>query len=186
MLNIILGFLTLAFTTGEATKTLEVKAEKSTIIWNATKVTGAHTGTVALLDGQLDFDGKQLIGGSFKVDMTTLGATDLEGEWKTKLDGHLKSADFFDVENFKTASLKITNVKSLGKGKYDVIGDFTIKGKTESISFPVTVVEGQNATAKITINRAKFDIRYGSNSFFDNLGDKAIADDFTLDVTIAL
>ena len=106
--------------------------------------------------------------------MTTIANTDVEGEWKAKLEGHLKSEDFFSVEKFKTSSLKFTNVTSTGDNTYNVTADITIKGKTESISFPATVsVDGAKlkATAKLTIDRSKFDVRYGSSSFFDDLGE---------------
>ena len=99
----------------------------------------------------------------------------------------MKSDDFFAVESFTTSTLKITNVKSQRGGKYSVTADLSIKGKTESVTFPVEVslVEGKvTATAKITVDRTKFDVRYGSNSFFDNLGDKAISDEFTIDITL--
>ena len=176
-----------AFFSGEA-KEVKVSTTESTINWTGTKVVGkSHSGTLALKSGSLDISGGKLKGGSFVVDMTTLTDTDLSGEWKEKLEGHLKSDDFFGVEKFPTSELTITKVKSTGGNGYDVTGDITIKGKTESISFPVTLNEkgnGYEASASITVDRSKFDVRYGSGSFFDNLGDNAISDEFTLEVTL--
>lgn len=176
-----------AFFSGEA-KELAVNTEASTIVWTGAKVVGnSHTGTLALKSGSLDISRGKLKGGSFTVDMTSLTDTDLEGEWKGKLEGHLKSDDFFGVEKFPTAEFNITNVESTGGSDYNVTGDITIKGKTESISFPATVKEagnGYEASASITVDRSKFDVRYGSGSFFDNLGDKAIKDEFVLEVKL--
>ena len=112
----------------------------------------------------------------------------LEGEYLQKLNGHLKSDDFFGVEKYPTASFKITKVEANGtNGKYKVTGDITIKETTKSISFDTQLVtEGDKviAVSDITIDRSEFDVRYGSGSFFDNLGDKTIYDDFTLQVKL--
>lgn len=167
---------------------MKVNTESSVITWTGKKVIGkSHTGTLMLQEGSLDMDGSTLKGGSFVIDMTTLTDTDLSGEWKDKLEGHLKSDDFFGVETYPTASFVITNVASTGDGAYSVTGDVTIKGKTESLTFPATVKEvdgGYEATADVTFDRSKFDVRYGSDSFFDNLGDKAI--DNNIDLSISL
>ena len=188
MLNVILLSLGLAFSPVETNATYETNVSESSVVWTATKVvSGGHSGTVKITKGSLDIDGSELKGGSFEIDMTSIANTDLEGKWKAKLEGHLKSDDFFSVDTYKTASLKITNVKSITKGKYDVTADLTVKGKTESVTFPaeVSVVDGKaTATAKITVDRTKYDVRYGSPSFFDDLGDKAISNEFTLDISI--
>ncbi|MEO9966001.1 MAG: YceI family protein [Reichenbachiella sp.] len=188
MLNIILLAIGLSTNPLETNSTFVTNTEESSVVWTATKVvSGGHSGTVKIANGSLEIDGTKLTGGSFVIDMTSINNTDQEGQWKAKLEGHLKSDDFFSVESYKTAALNITKVKSTSAGKYEVTADISIKGKTESITFPAEVkVEGNKATAtaKITIDRTKFDVRYGSNSFFDNLGDKAISDEFTLDVTL--
>ncbi|UXP33267.1 YceI family protein [Reichenbachiella agarivorans] len=187
MLNALLVLLTFISFTEKETISVQADVSKSTVIWNATKVIGGgHTGTIILSEAKLDLKGSELKGGSFTADMTTINSTDLEGDWKAKLDGHLKSDDFFAVDKFKTATFKITKLKKTATG-YDVTGDMTIKGKTVSVTFPATVTatgDTVTATAKITLDRTKFDVKYGSNSFFDSLGDKAISDEFTLDVTL--
>ena len=157
----------------------EVKTSSSTLTWKGYKVTGSHTGTIGIQSGHLEFDGEKLVGGEFVVNMTSLIATDLTGGGKTKLEGHLKSDDFFGVEKFPTAKLVFTSVKSAGKNAYEVTGDLTIKGITKSVTFEVAVF-GSKATADLTIDRSQFDVRYGSGSFFDNLGDKTIYDDFKI------
>lgn len=161
----------------------QVNAEKSTVTWKAYKVTGSHTGTVDLTSGALMFDNGQLTGGEFVVNMTSLTATDLEGEWKDKLVGHLKSDDFFSVEKHPESKLVFTSVKSNGKNSYEVTGDLTIKGITKPVTFDLSVY-GSKATATLKVDRAEYDVRYGSDSFFDNLGDKTIYDEFDLVVDL--
>ncbi len=161
----------------------EVNAEKSTVTWKAYKVTGSHTGTVALQSGALLFDGDKLTGGEFTVNMTTINTTDLAGDYKNKLDGHLKSADFFGVENHPSATLVFTDVKASGKNSYKVTGDLTIKGIKKPVTFDVSIY-GSKATATLKVDRAEYDVRYGSGSFFDNLGDKTIYDEFDLVVDL--
>jgi polyisoprenoid-binding protein YceI len=165
-----------------------VSLEQSKVEWVGKKVTGQHNGTVAIKDGSLVIKDGMLKGGEFTIDMTTITSTDLEGEYQQKLNGHLKSADFFGVEKYPEAKFVITDVKESGKnGRFSVTGDITIKETTKAISFDAQLVnsgEGIVAVADIVIDRSEFDVRYGSGSFFDNLGDKTIYDDFTLSVNL--
>ncbi len=187
------GVLSIAFAmvfafVGTATEPIdgekkEINTEASTITWKAYKVTGSHTGTVDLQSGALIFDGDKLSGGEFVVDMPTLVSTDLEGEYKGKLEGHLKSDDFFGVATHPTARLVFTAVKASGKNSYDVTGDLTIKGITKPVTFDVSVY-GSKATATLKVDRANYDVKYGSGSFFENLGDKTIYDEFDLVVDL--
>jgi Uncharacterized conserved protein len=166
-------------TTPITTKSIDVS--KSQVEWVGKKVTGKHGGTITLKEGSLEYDGDQVVGGSFVIDMTSLQVTDQLPEGpKAKLTGHLKSADFFDVANHPTASFKI---QSINDGS--VYGHLTIKGITKPISFDANFTSA-GAAATITVDRTKFDVRYGSGSFFDNLGDKAIYDEFTLNVNLAI
>lgn len=169
-------------------ESLSVNVEKSNIVWNGYKVTGSHTGNIQLKSGKLDFEGDKLVGGNFEIDMTSITCTDLEGEYNQKLVGHLKSDDFFSVEKNPTAKFVITQVVSRGTpGDYKIVGDLTIKGITKQIKFFTNVKEenGQKvATSEIKIDRSEFNVRFGSGSFFDNLGDKTIYDEFDLQVKL--
>ncbi|PMD97019.1 lipid-binding protein [Siphonobacter sp. BAB-5405] len=172
---------------GKKPTPVKVDTAKSSVIWLGKKVTGEHTGTIALKDGQLLLDGGKLVGGNFTMDMSTLKVTDVKDEkMNTKLKTHLEGEDFFGVANHPTSTMKITKVTPKGGNNYDVTGDLTIKGKTNAVTFPATVdPKTGTGTAKIKIDRSKYDIRYNSKSFFDNLGDKVIYDDFELDVNLA-
>lgn len=157
----------------------EVKTDQSKVVWKGYKVTGSHEGNISLKSGSLMFSEDKLSGGEFVMDMTSMNVTDLEGEYKGKLEGHLKSDDFFGIEKYPTATLVFNDVKSTGKNSYSVTGDLTIKGKTSPITFSISIY-GNKATASLKVDRTKYDIKYGSASFFDDLKDKAIYDEFDL------
>lgn len=142
---------------------------------------------VTLTTGTLEMNDEKLVGGMFEVDMQSITVEDLDGVWKTKLQNHLKSDDFFGAETFPKATLKITDVKPLEDGKYKVGGILTIKEKANRIEFETTIIEKGGtltATADLEIDRSKYDVKYGSGSFFDDLGDKTIYDNFVLNVKL--
>lgn len=172
----------LLLTTFAFSNVVPVPIKSATILWKGYKVTGEHFGTIDLATGSLEFEDDQLVGGQFEVNMTTITVTDLSGKSKKSLEGHLKSDDFFGVEQFPTATMVITSVEKNDTG-YSVTGDFTIKGATHPVIFPMTVEEN-SANAEVKIDRSKYNVRYGSNSFFDNLGNKAIYDEFDLEITL--
>ena len=182
--------LTLILAIAFAASTFNVNTEKnvdivnSEITWKARKITGEHDGNIKLQEGILQFDGKnQLTGGSFVMNMATLNVMDLEGDMKGQLEGHLKSDDFFGVENHTTSKFVITKVEGKN-GKYKVTGDLTIKGISYPNTFDMTVKENNTATAKLKVDRTKYEIKFRSASFFDGLKDKAIYDDFDLNVKL--
>ncbi len=170
-----------------AEKTYQVNSEKSKVQWFAEKVTGTHNGTVTVSEGSFTLADGKLVGGEIVVDMNTITVLDLQGEWKGKLENHLKSDDFFSVEKFETATITITDVKTTGEGTYKVGANLTIKGNTNRVEFDAIVkTSGKEAiaSAELVIDRSKYDVRYGSGSFFDDLGDKTIYDDFKLKVEL--
>ena len=154
--------------------------KEGTITWTGKKVLGSHTGTIDLKSGYLEMEGDNLTGGMFEVDMTSIKNTDMDGDSQAKLEGHLKSADFFNVAEFPTATMKIKGARKSGN-TYDVMGDFTIKGITETVNFKIEMSEA-GAKTTVVIDRTKYGVKYGSGDFFDDLGDKAISNDFELDV----
>ncbi len=159
-----------------------VDTAKSAIEWEGRKVGGKHNGTISIKEGALEFDGLQLVGGSFIVDMTTITVTDLQGGIADRLRGHLASDDFFGVEQHPEAILTITSATLKG-ASYDIKADLTIKGVTEAIEFNATL-QGGAAKASIEIDRTKYNLKYRSGKFFEALGDKLIYDDFTLNVSL--
>jgi polyisoprenoid-binding protein YceI len=179
-----------AFTnpTAKKEKTYNVDAKKTTATWLATKVTGKHNGALNVVNGKLISNGKNLTGGTVEFDMTSISCTDLtDKEWNDKLIGHLKSDDFFGVVKHPTAKFDITKVTLKTGNDYDVTGNLTIKGITHEIKFPAMIKMDDHiivTIAKITVDRTQYDIKYGSASFFEGIGDKAISNTFELDVNV--
>jgi polyisoprenoid-binding protein YceI len=160
-----------------------IDTEASSIAWTGYKVTGQHEGTIDFKGGALEFKDGKLVGGTFTINMTTINTTDLTGEYKGKLDGHLKSDDFFGVAKFPDAILNFRKVVETDDNVYRVAADLTIKGNKSPITFDIEV-EANTAEAKLKVDRTKYGIKYGSASFFDGLKDKAINDEFDLTVQL--
>ena len=170
----------------------KLQPQLSTLGWEAKKIAGQHSGTLQFKDGTVLVRGSQLVGGTFVVDMTSLKVEDIkDAETNGKMMGHLRSDDFFSIASNPTATFAITNVASLkadaAGNNATITGNLTIKGITQSVSFPakVGVKNGVAAASGIaTVDRTKFGIKYGSKSFFDSLGDNVIMDDFTLNFNV--
>lgn len=181
-----------AATTAVAATTLPVNTASSTMTWNAKKFGGEHSGNVKLASGNLEVNGRKLVGGSFVMDMTSITDTDITNEnFNKKLTDHLKSEDFFSVEKHPTSTFKITKVTPVaapkaGEPNYTITGDLTIKGITNAVTFPATVkINGKSAeaVAKIELDRTKWDIKYRSG-MLGTAADKVIEDTFTIDLKL--
>ena len=160
-----------------------IMVKESQIAWKGFKVTGSHEGNISLKSGRLEFNHGNLVGGSFVMDMQSIVCTDLTGDSKDQLEGHLKSSDFFGTETHPTSSLTFQTVSRINDTSYNVKAEVTIKGKTEKVEF-TTTINANKASGTLKIDRTKFDIKYGSGSFFDGLGDNMIYDEFELTMNI--
>jgi polyisoprenoid-binding protein YceI len=162
---------------------LTADTTKTKLLWLGEKVTGQHTGTINLQSGWITWKDNKIVSGEFNIDMASLK----DSEDNKQLQGHLKSDDFFGVVKFPLAELVITGSTPFDKGTGLVNGTLTIKGTTNPIEFKTTMqktADGVWFFANITVDRTKYNIRYGSGSFFDNLGDKTIYDEFKLKVNL--
>jgi polyisoprenoid-binding protein YceI len=162
---------------------LTADTQKTKLNWLGEKVLGQHTGTIDLKDGWLTLSNNQIVAGEFSIDMTSLK----DSEGNQMLEKHLKSDDFFGVEKFPVARLVLTGSDSFEKGSATVKGKLTIKDITNPIEFKALLQKKDDGNwffANIVIDRTKFNIRFGSGSFFDNLGDKAIYDEFKVKVNL--
>ncbi len=178
--------LLLAFSTSFAGG-YKVQKQESSVKWNGKKVSGEHYGAISIREGELVVENGKVIGGTFVVDMNSITNDDLDGEWRQKLIDHLKSDDFFNVENYPTSELVLTEVENKSGNNYSLKGDLTIKGKTLPVTFDADIEIGKNkikANGKLVVDRTLYDIRYGSGKFFQNLGDRMIHDEFTLEYII--
>lgn len=183
-ISIVIGILFITFTS--FAQKVDVNVEISELKWTGKKVTGEHWGYIKLKSGSLEIKDNKIVSGNFIIDMTSIVCKDLEDpEWNQKLVGHLESDDFFSVQKFSTAKFEITESTTFKNGDANIKANLTIKGITEPISFKAKkTTKGYSAT--ITVDRTKYNVRYGSGKFFDNLGDNMIYDDFTLEVNLVL
>lgn len=172
-----------------------IDLEASSLYWKGYKIMGFHGGTVALKEGKLQFKKGTLTGGKFVIDMTSISSTDLmdKGEEipeekaikdKSRLADHLMDPDFFDVNQFPDATFEITDAKAEGSN-FQISGNLTIKGITQKITFPA-VLKNNVFQGTVPVDRTQYGIKYGSGSFFDNLGNRAIKDVFDLEVSLKM
>ncbi|UTA69938.1 YceI family protein [Emticicia sp. 21SJ11W-3] len=185
----LVSFSALADNGKKGPQTLKVDTKASSFNWIGKKITGEHNGTINIQSGSLAVDGDKLVGGDFVIDINSIKVVDLkDAEYNAKLTGHLKAPDFFDAAKYPTASFKITKATPKGGANYDIAGNLTINGVTQAITFPATVSVDKKgsatATAKFEVDRTKFGSKYASKSFFDAIGDKAIHDNFLVDVKL--
>jgi polyisoprenoid-binding protein YceI len=164
-----------------AAEKYNVDIATSVLNWKGTKPLGAHDGVVSLKSGSLVIEKNELVEGEFIINMSSIANVDMKGtDGAGKIEGHLKSADFFDVAKYPTSKFVITNVEENEDGKLAVTGNLKIKDVTKSITIPATISTKAGVTTFksdiFNINRTDFNVRYGSKSFFDNLKDKFIDD----------
>jgi polyisoprenoid-binding protein YceI len=159
-----------------------VDTSVSVLNWKGTKPGGAHDGTVALKSGALSLENGALKSGEFVIDMQTITNVDMKGsDGAASIEGHLKSADFFDVATYPTSTFIITNVAEV-QGKLAVTGDLKIKDITKSVTIAATISTENGVTVFkseiFTIDRTNFNVKYKSKSFFSlkELKDKFIDD----------
>ena len=192
---IILGAMLISLTaiandSKDARTVYKVETDESKVHWVGKKVTGQHNGTLNLDNSEVVVEGNDVVQAKIQMDMNSIVCEDLtDPQWNKKLVDHLKSDDFFSVDKFPKATFVTTgftaNADGMAEdGNYLVTGDLTIKGITHEISFPVIVeISGDQLTAngKTKLDRTKWDVKYGSGSFFKGLGDNMIYDDFEIE-----
>lgn len=156
----------------------------SSVEWVGKKITGSHQGTIMIKEGVLKVTDGAIVDGAVAIDMQSISVTDIKDEGtRAKLTGHLSSDDFFGVKKHPISKFKLKNVEDQGGGQFKIVGTIEIKGITQGIMFPAAIQmeeEKMNIMGEVEINRTDFGIKYGSGSFFDNLGDKAIYDNFLI------
>ncbi|NNC70160.1 MAG: YceI family protein [Flavobacteriaceae bacterium] len=184
---VVLGLIHVSFKNATS-ETYTASVEESTITWAASRPGKTHEGTLSISEGNFVFDDDQLAGGEFVIDMNTIKVTDIEpGKMNDKLVNHLRSADFFDVENHTTGTYKILG-SEVKDGKILVKGQLTLKGISNEVEFLADVSnDGNTVTLKANefkIDRTKWDIKFRSGKFFDNLKNKLIYDDIVISVIV--
>lgn len=166
-------------------KYVVIDTTESVVTWKGSNTFGPYTGYVYISKGELMIENSQLTGGTVEVDMNTI-----ENQNHKSNNGfieHLKDADFFDVKKFPFSTIVITKVTSINVEEKEIRGDLTIKGITHPVTFPVKMEMKDGivkASGKLVIDRTKWDVRYKSGKFFDNLKDQAISDSIEFNMQI--
>ena len=174
-----------------AAEALSVDATASALSWKGFKPGGEHYGKLPISAGQLDIKDDVLHGGYVTIKMNGIIVEDLKAEdGGDKLKAHLEGEDFFDAAKYPEAKFKLTDVPAEGLKIADIKelkGNLTLKDVTKNITIPVASIQRDAATGKYSftsqtfrINRADWNVKYGSKSFFTGLGDKFINDDIEL------
>lgn len=174
---------------------LKLDRESSNVNWRGTKPTGEHYGTVKIKEGNLEIDGNKVSGGSFVIDLNSIYCEDLSGGMKDKLEGHLKSEDFFYTEEYPYAKFKITRLSKIGgeiaegpAATHMATGDLDMRGKVNSISFPVSINVSDNGVSikaeEFSIDRTKWGVNFKSKSVFAELKDNFIGDKMFLKLDV--
>ncbi len=147
--------------------TVQIDLEKSKVHWKGTKMRGAtkHEGEVELKSGYFISNRGELMGGSFIVDMLTIGVTDIPKSDSIpirNINEHLKSADFFEVEKFPVSEFHITRVRPVAGDSLAISGNLVIKNSTKHIVFGARYSD-HLFSSTFTIDRFNWNIGdYGS------------------------
>ena len=148
--------------------------------WTGKKVTGQHYGKIPLKSSKLKEKDGKISGGEFVLDLNQMTVEDLTGKYRDKFLGHMKSPDFFEVKTWPTAKLVISELRGA-----EAKGLLTIKGKTNPVK--INFKEDQGVySGVLNFDRTKFDMIYGSGSFFKNLGDKMIYNEVTVEFKVKI
>ena len=169
---------------------IDIDLKQSKLEWTGKKLGGEHYGELQLSSGHLTFEKKKLTGGSFEMNMASITCVDITDQKSNKrLVDHLKSEDFFSVARFPTSTFVILKSAAKSGMEYQITGNLTIKGKTNPVTFTAKMNTVNNQTiaeATLAFDRSKYDVKFGSQSFFENLGDKLVYDDIDMNVRLIL
>lgn len=182
IITITLTLISISFSYSQS---LNANKTESLIRWYGEELTGkTHFGNLSFKEGQIELQDGLIIGGNFVVNMTSLSVEDLSGGAKARLEGHLRSDDFFSVDKYPEATLKISQKAKVEGDVQKLYGELTIKGIKHAVDFSIILVDKKTATANLTFDRSKYNVRFRSGSFFENLGDKLILDDIRMEVSL--
>ncbi len=149
--------------------TLRLDAERSVIRWRGTKFRGLrdHSGTVRLAGGYVLAEGRSVRGGAFRIDMNAIEVTDIPASDpvpRRRLRDHLRSDHFFATATYPSADFRLREVRPAGPGRYDVLGDLTMRGRTHPVRFAARAAPlaggGMRATAQLSIDRQRWGVAY--------------------------
>ena len=170
--------------------TYTVNVDSSTVKWTGKEITtDSHYGTLGLKQGAVEVSSAGIVRGNVVIDMNSIQCLDMSGRGKTKLEGHLRSDDFFGVQSYPEAALSFTSLSAEKSEKIHFTGDLTIKNITHPITFSGLLHQTGNsysATIHFSFDRTLYDVKYRSGKYFKDLGDKLILDDIDIVAEIAV
>lgn len=163
-----------------------MNTDQSLVQWQGSKVGLVETGTIPFRSCTFQIKGSQLVSGGATVEMNALKVNSLEGATARQLAQHLRSEDFFDVAEHPTASFMFEGGRTDGRGNLNIEGKLNIKGISKPARATLSFGSSDPVVASINMvfNRADFDVRYGSGSFFSDLGDDLISDKVELKMVL--
>ncbi|NSW96560.1 YceI family protein [bacterium] len=164
-------------------------ADSSKVAWLGTELTTkTHFGSLRAHSGNLKIDKGGEVAGNITIDMQSIIVEDLKGRSKEVLENHLKSDDFFGSDNFPTATLEFRSLNRYDNDGGQIFnGNLTIKGITNEVEFSAKLIKQTpllHAVGKLVFDRSKYNVRFRSGSFFDDLGDKLILDNIEVDINL--
>ena len=164
-------------------------ADSSKVAWLGTELTTkTHFGSLRAHSGNLKIDKGGEVAGNITIDMQSIIVEDLKGRSKEVLENHLKSDDFFGSNNFPTATLEFRSLNRYDNDGGQIFnGNLTIKGITNEVEFSAKLIKQTpllHAVGKLVFDRSKYNVRFRSGSFFDDLGDKLILDNIEVDINL--
>lgn len=180
-----------ATATPENAQVYVIDTENSRINWTGSKPGKQHTGYVMLQEGEIEVAGEDIVDGMFVLDMNTITNEDLEpGKGKEKLEGHLKTGDFFEVEKFPTAKFEVVSIEPVegnAEATHEITGNLTMRDITKSVVVPAKVEMTESGlmvtTPKFTIDRTEWEVNYNS-AVLGTVKDKAIHDEIGLQIQL--
>ena len=163
---------------------LTLDINKSQLKWKGKEITTKeHYGSLVFKSGYLTLKNNKPYSGKFIVDMTSLKNEDLPEDYRGRLEGHLKSDDFFSIDKFPESTLEIKSSSKIDKSEFEVKGELTIKGIKHPISFTMKK-NNDEWKSNLIFDRSKYDVRFRSGTFFENLGDQLIYDDIVIETSL--
>lgn len=140
---------------------VRIDNKKSEVKWKGTKMRGLgkHEGVLTIKEGYFETRDNILIGGEIVFDMNTIRVTDIpkhEPVPRRRLNNHLKSDDFFGVEEFPEAKFSILKVLNSTEQQFIAEGELSIRDVTDKISV-VLEITTQSSEIKAISSTIKFD-----------------------------
>ena len=159
-------------------QSLPIDQKASSLTWTGHAEVGTYapSGSLSIREGHILLEKGSLLGAEVAIDMNSMTQSNPD------LLHHLKSSDFFDVEHYPTAVIKVDRITN-----GIVFGSITIKGKSAPFQSPVKVAESDGhfvISGKVTLDRTQYGIIYNSTSFFSSLGNTAIRNTFEVEFSL--